>query len=148
MSEGLASHASALPVPEPGVGPAEALDVDPRPQWIQEVDARLAVNPHFVVGGNTHDLHFVPDADPQRLLLDPASALCPTLVAAWYKVILEWTVTRGVRTLHGDKSTSDAVLSGLDRQDCSATGLRDLMAAVSNWPETHRGRTALLISGA
>ncbi|MBL8929299.1 MAG: ATP-dependent Clp protease ATP-binding subunit [Kineosporiaceae bacterium] len=121
------------------------------PTWVREVDARLAVSPHFVIAGNTHDKHLV--LGERVKVLTVAEVLRECLVAAGFSLVVHWTVTETPRLLHGEDALARRVLGGAlspGRDEPEAAVLRTALQSVNDWDGAAEGlgRAALLVTGA
>jgi len=118
------------------------------PAWLREIDSRLAVNPHFVLAGNTHDLHHLGGSPP---LVRTEQALTRCLEQAGYLAVIRWNVLDGLSVAGGrDPAEGEPLLEDARGRDSGGFGPTSAIHVVARWDRqgTKGGRVALVVDGA
>ncbi|MGH3887200.1 MAG: AAA family ATPase [Pseudonocardiaceae bacterium] len=120
-------------------------DLTRYPDWCQELDVRLPVNPQLVLGGNVHDVHVV-RAD----LMHTSEVVRDCLRASGFDVVLHWHVVDGLTALHEsrDGAAKEVVGGQLGKSSPvappTASDLEAVIRSVVNHPKI---RVGLIVEG-
>ncbi|MFC5262299.1 AAA family ATPase [Kribbella qitaiheensis] len=130
---------------------------DRRPEWLEELSARLATSAHLVLVGAPNELHLLRGSQGKSWHTF-TTAVTNALLETGYSLALSWGIDRGLQTLAEAKERlADQLLAGNGPAQASqriggdASSLANALRAVSAFTPTLSGvpgRAALLVSGA